>query len=133
MANPANTLSGSILCTDADGNSPINRSIGNPVYNPSADVVGDFRTNQQLANGDNIIGLSVAAVYNLYIRNLDSANTITVKIKINGGAQQTVAVLQPGAVCVPIWSKTAVAASSITELVLNASGAGTAVEYFIGG
>lgn len=132
MPNPANTISGSILATDLDGNAPVNRSIGNPTYNPSADVVGNFTTNQQLANGDNTIGLPVAAVYNLYIRNLDNATTITVKIKINAGAQQTVAVLQPGAIFV-YWSKTAVAASSITEIILNASGAGTAAEYFIGG
>lgn len=133
MANATNTLQATIISTDQNGNIPINRGMGNPQL---AGNVGEFTLNQNLANGDNVITLPAANIFQLYVKN-NAANgsglKIVVKYSVNGGAQQIGPAIEPGGVQVPVWNTINTDnAGSLTALTLNASAANIPVEYFIG-
>jgi hypothetical protein len=135
-ANATNTLQATIISADANGAISINRGFGNPAL---AGNVGDLTINQQLANGANVMSLpitgGVTGLQNVYIKNNagPGGGTITVAVNINGAGLVTIALLQPGGICVPIWNIVAVAASQITAITLTASVANIPVEYFFGG
>jgi len=136
MANATNTLQATIISADANGVISITRGLGNPAL---AGNVGIEAINQQLANGANVMALPIAGLItglqNVYIRNnaAPGGGTVTVAVNINGAGLNTIAVLQPGGVCIPVWNIVAVAASQITAITLTASVANIPVEYFFGG
>lgn len=135
MATATNTLQATITSTDANGNTSINRGLGNPSL---AGTVGNLLINQTLANGANIISLpdtgTVTGIQNLYVKNnaAPGGGVVQITISINAAPVVVVALLQPGGVFL-MWNVVVVAASQITELILTASVANVPVEYFVGG
>lgn len=135
MATATNTLQATITSTDANGNTSINRGLGNPSL---AGTVGNLLINQTLANGANVISLpdtgTVTGIQNLYIKNnaAPGGGTVQITISINAAPAVVVALLQPGGVFL-MWNVVVVAASQITALTLTASVANVPVEYFVGG
>lgn len=130
MANKiTNTLVANITATeDSTQNVIINRSTGNPAIDSSAAVISEY----QLLAGATVIGLPNTLAYQVYIKNLDTAKTITVNWTPNGGAAANVIVLQPGDQII-FWTTTGVTGSGITTLTLTPSAAGALVEVFLGG
>lgn len=135
-ANATNTLQATIISADANGAISINRGLGNPAL---AGDVGDLTVNQILSNGANVMTLpisgTVTGMHNVYIKNnaAGGGGTITVALNINGAGLVTMAILQPGGVCIPVWNVTKVAASQVTAITLTCSVANIPVEYFFGG
>lgn len=135
MATATNTLQATITSTDANGNTSINRGLGNPSL---AGTVGNLLINQTLANGANVISLpdtgTVTGIQNLYVKNnaAPGGGTVQISISINAAPAVVVALLQPGGIHVQ-WNVVVVAASQITALTLTASVANVPVEYFVGG
>lgn len=131
MATSTNTLQATITATDANGNTSINRGLGNPSL---AGVVGDLTINQLLANGANVMALPSANIFNIYVKNLAApgGGTITPVLTPSGGAAQTLAPIQPGGVLI-IWNViNSVAGAGYTSIGLTASVANVPVEYFFG-
>lgn len=131
MANPINTLQATITHTDANGNVPVNRGLGNPAYSVDANVRGEMMVNKLLAAGDTTIELIAATIYQLMVKNsagVGSGKVVTVKCNYGAGLVTDVA-LQPGGVFV-IWQITNT--GGITALTLNASAADTPVDVFMG-
>ena len=132
MANATNTLQATIISADANGTISITRGFGNPQL---AGNFADMTINQLLASGDNALTLPGSPVQNIYIKNNaanGSGQTITPKITPNGGAQQTLAKIEPGGVFV--WWNTinTDANGGYTAVTLNSSAANVPVEYFLG-
>lgn len=131
-ANATNTLQLTLTSADQNGVISITRGAGNPSL---AGAVGDLTINQLLANGDNTIALPSAVVFNLYIKNNaanGSGQKIVIKATPSGGAQQTLAALEPGGVF--CWWNTINTDNpgGYSNLVLNANAANVPVEYFLG-
>lgn len=126
-----NTLT-AIVTTQEDitGSVPINRGTGNPAFDCN---VGAFTTYQQLAAGNTDLQLPKATVYQVYIKNLDSTNTVTVQWTISGGAQLSVCNLTPGDQII-MWCNPAIgsAGAGVSAIRLIAQGGTALVEYFIG-
>lgn len=133
MANVTNTLIANITTAeDSTQNVPINRSTGNPQFDVN---FGEFTTYQKLIiNGANPITLPGTPVYQVYVRNLDPTNDITVQWTPQSGALVTVCTLKPGDQII-LWQKNSGAGSSgITALSFSVTtAAGVLVEYFLGG
>src|SRR5262249_53050720 len=132
MATSTNTLQATITATDANGNTSINRGLGNPSL---AGVVGDLTINQVLANGDNAMTLPAAVIFNLYVKNLAAAGSgqkIVPKVTPSGGAQQTLAALEPGGVL--LWWNVISTDNpgGYSAVTLNGSASSIPVEYFFG-
>jgi hypothetical protein len=136
-ANATNTLQATITSTDANGNTSINRGLGNPSFPGN---VGDMTINEQLNNGANVIPLpiggTITGIQNIYVKNnaAPGGGTVQVSININGVGLVVVDLLQPGGVYIS-WNVPTppVAASQKTGLTLTASVANIPVEYFLGG
>jgi hypothetical protein len=127
-----NTVQLNITSTDINGNTSWNRGAGNPTLNG---VFGDGVINQNFAIGAN--GISVPAnVYNFYAKNNaapGSGITVTVIININAGANQTMAVLQPGGLVLMWQVVNGIVASTITGVNFTVAGGVAPIEYFLGG
>src|SRR5690242_6059762 len=101
MANATNTLQATIISADQNGAISINRSLGNPAL---AGNVGQLSINVLLNIGDNPITIPATPVQNIYVKNnaaTGSGMKVIVKVTPQGGAQQTLATLEPGGVF--IW------------------------------
>lgn len=130
--NATNTASVVITMADANGVISITRSAGNPQLGGN---YGDLTVNVQLANGANIIALPASPVQNIYVKNNaanGSGQTVTVLLTPQGGAQATLAQLQPGSIF--LWWNTinTVPAGGYSAMTLTASAANIPVEYFLG-
>lgn len=129
MANPANTLQATITYTDSSGNVPINKGIGSPVYNPTATVLGDLTTNQQIT-GATALNIPGGTAYNVYIKNLAAPGGATLTVQINFGAGLvTLMALQPGSVFL-LWQVTN--AGGVTGITVTPSAGTIGIEYFLG-
>jgi hypothetical protein len=134
-ANATNTLQANITSTDPNGNTSINRGLGNPSL---AGSVGEATLYQQLNNGANALALPstglITGLQNFYVKNnaAPGGGTVQVSINVNGAGLVIAALLQPGGVYIT-WNVVVVAASQITGITLTASVANIPVEYFFGG
>lgn len=132
MSNATNTLQATITSTDPNGNTSINRGLGNPSL---AGAVCEAALYQLLPAADQAITLPASPIYNIYVKNNAAAGsgiTIIVKLTPNGGAQQVLAKLEPGGVFL-WWNVINTDANGgYTALTLTASGANTPVEYILG-
>ncbi len=77
------------------------------------------------------LALPISPVTFAYIKNTHATQTLTVAWVPNGGASNTVVVLQPGSFIA--FGEAVQALSGVTAITLTGSGAGTTVEYVIGG
>jgi hypothetical protein len=131
-ANATNTLQATIISADANGAISINRGLGNPAL---AGNVGQLTVNEQLSLGANVITMALgSSIFNLYVKNNAAAGggTVSVALNLNGAGLQTVALLQPGGVCI-IWNTVNnVGGSGYTGMTLTASVGTLPVEYFLG-
>lgn len=107
--------------------SPITKTVPTISFNG---VAGQFTEYMQLASGANAITLPVSPCQFVYIKNLHASNTIAVSWTPTGGVTAIVNTLQPGGF---ILLTQPAAGSGITVLSLNASGASTPCEMFLGG
>lgn len=131
-ANATNTLQATIISADANGTISINRSMGNPAL---AGNVGQITINEQLSVGANPITMALGSgIFNLYVKNnaAPGGGTVAVGLNLNGAGLQTVALLQPGGVCL-MWNiVNNIAGSGYTGMTLTASVGSLPVEYFLG-
>lgn len=130
--NVTNTLVANISTQeDTTSNVPINRSTGNPSFDCGN---GDFNTYKTLLAGANSIPIPNGSTRatQVYIRNLDSANSITVAWAGNLTASATVIILNPGDQII-LWCDPTKTNPGITSLNLTPSAAPCLCEYFIGG
>lgn len=77
------------------------------------------------------VTLPISPVTFVYLKNTHATQTLTVAWTPNGGSSNTVVVLQPGSYI--SFGETVQATSGVTTITLTGSGAGTTVEYIIGG
>lgn len=132
LTNANNTAQLTITSTDVNGNTSWNRGAGNPTLNGT---FGEGVISQNFAVGANAVTIPGPS-FNFYVKNNaapGSGITVTVLININGGAQQTYAVLQPGGIAMQWNVVNTVAASGITGLGFTIAGGVAPVEYFVGG
>lgn len=129
-ANSTNLLQATIIATDPNNNTPINRGIGNPSY---SGTVGEFIMYYNLvtAAADVPITLPLSPTLQVYIKNLHATSLLTVKWTPSGGAAATIIVLQPGSI-IMFWEVATAASAGISTLTLNPSLANTPVEMFLG-
>lgn len=121
-----NKITLSLQQLDSSNVPVVNRVIGPISY---AGTVGGL-TVKTLASGANTISLPATAVYQIYVKNLDTAGTVTIIATPQGGASATLAVLGPGAVFA-LWEATSAATYGYTAITLTAS-TGLSVEFFLG-
>lgn len=131
LTNANNTLQATITSTDINGNTSINRGLGNPTLNGNQ---GNLNINFSVAAGTTTLGTGTN-FFNLYMKN-DSAPgsgiTVTPIITPSGGAAQTLAPLQPGGVLI-IWNVVNnVPASGYTTLAVTVAGGTAQIELFTG-
>ena len=131
MPNVTNSLIANIIATnDGDGTVPINRGTGNPSFDST---VASFVDYIALANGPNNIVLPATTCYQLYVKNNDPTNDITIiLVPVTTGTSVTVIKLKPGDQ-IFIWQKPGGAGAGFTALTLTASAPAVLCEYFIGG
>jgi hypothetical protein len=77
------------------------------------------------------VTLPISPATFVYIKCTHATQTLTVAWTPNGGASNTVVVLQPGSYIV--FGEAVQATSGITAISVTGSGAGTTIEYIIGG
>lgn len=125
MPNMTNTALINITATeDTTQNVIVNRTVPNLNFDSNSSTGVMYAS---LANGANAIPLPAATCYQLYVRNNDPANTIIVSTNVG-----IIGTLKPGEVCL-LWQKaTGTPGVGFTSVGMNASGANTLVEYFIG-
>lgn len=123
-----NTLQATIVSTDTNNTTAINRIISTSVFSGTE---GLYCGGQKIPNADTVITLPVSPVKQVYIRNIDAASFLTIKATPNGGAEATIDILSPGSFFIS-WDVTG-AAQGYTSIKLNQSVASTQVEYFLGG
>lgn len=133
MAN--NITNGFILnftgTEDTTQNVPINRGI-----NVSFDsIVGEFTAYHKISGATGIGFPGITIAYQIYVRNLDTVNQVTVTVTPVSGAPIAIAVLNPGGTdFVLLCTKSGGAANAGWSTLQLTPVAGTAlVEYFIGG
>jgi len=130
MPNVTNTLTAFITTEeDTTGNVPINRGTGNPAFDCT---MGDFATYRQLPVGVTTLDLPINPVCQIYIRNLDASNPVTVVWIANGYTGNQVIVLNPGDQIL-VWCDPTKPTPGITSISLTSGGGTCAVEYFLGG
>lgn len=129
-----NTLQATVLATDANGNTSINRGLGNPTL---AGLFSKLVESASIAAGTvNLLGGGDSSpVFNIYIKNNaapGSGITLTPVLTPNGGAAQTLAPLEPGGVFI-WWQQTnSVANGGYTNVSVTAAGGTCAFEYMLG-
>jgi hypothetical protein len=130
MAKITNTLIANVTAQeDSTQNVIINRSTGNPALDSSVAQMMEYFA---LLAGANVIPLPINPCTELYIRNIDSAKTITVNWTPNGGAANNVILLNPNDQII-FWALPGTTTPGITALSMTPSTAGALVEYFLGG
>lgn len=128
--NVTSTLQLTITAVDISGAQPVTRQTTIQYLGKT----GDFTAFQQLAvaGADVVINLPVSPALVVYVKNLDAANTLTVKWTPQGGAAATIHVLAPGG-AIAFINPVTNASGGITTLTLNPAGNNQPVEYYIGG
>lgn len=131
MSNVTNTLT-AIITTQEDttGSVPINRGTGNPAFDCT---VGEFVTYKiLLAAGTFNVQLPQAVTCQVYIKNLDTANSIQINWTPNNGAPAAVIALNPGEQLI-LWADPSKATPGITALSFVTAAPNVLCEYFLGG
>lgn len=129
--NLTNSLIAQILSTDdSTANVPINFGTGNPAFDSTS---ADFTRYFVLTAPNVDIGLTKNPATCVYIKNIDVAKTITVIWTPNGGASNSVILLNPGDQIILWCSPIGATTPGITDLKLNASAFPCLCEFFIGG
>lgn len=130
MPNVTNTLTAVITTQeDTTGSVPINRGTGNPALDVT---VGEFVTYKLLATGSTDLQLPISPICQVYIKNLDTANTVNVTWTVNGGTAQAAARLNPSDQLV-LWCDPTKPNPGVTDIALGVSASSCLVEYFLGG
>lgn len=127
--NVTNTLAAVITSTeDTTGNVPINRGTGNPAFDS---VSGDFRTYLSIT-GALVLTPNPNPARQVYIRNLDATNDLTIAWVPSGGVNNTVILLKPGEQ-IMFWGDPSKAGGGVTQITITPSATPCLLEYFIGG
>lgn len=98
----------------------------------AAATVGELISGNLIDTNQTTITLPILQVRQLWVRNTDDAETLTVVWTPYGGAQATIAVLGPNDQ-LTLWHTTTGATKGVSSLKLTASGANTTFEVFVGG
>jgi hypothetical protein len=130
MGNVKSTLTATITAVDVNSKQPITRDIGSPQLDSA---FGQFSTYDTLVTAAVEVTISIPepAAYCVYVKNLDAANTLSVKWTTQGGVEVVVTVLRPGGVLI-LWNPSTGATAGITSLKLTPAGNNQPVEYYLG-
>lgn len=133
MATSTNSLS--FVLTQYDGTgvnllgstSGNGRSVGPLTLGGTA---GQYTQSLNIGVGVTTLSLPVSPIVNIYLKNLHATQTVTITATPNGGSSAVLGTLGPGEVF--LWWGLA-QARGYTAMSLQASGANTPVEMFLGG
>lgn len=131
MPNVTNTLVANITTQeDLTGNVPVNRGTGNPALDCS---VGEFVTYKLLPVGTTVLQLPISPCCQVYIKNLDASNPITIIWLPNGSViGVSVIALNPGDQLI-LWCDPTKPAPGVTSISIGPTGGTALIEYFLGG
>jgi hypothetical protein len=127
--NTTNALSFNIVATDdITNNVPVNFSLGQGYDSTSASLIR-YRA---LIAGSNSLTVFTFPVSQVYVRNIDSALSVTLTWTPNGGSATAIILLNPGDFII-LWTNPAGATTpGISTLSATPSAAGCLIEYFVG-
>ena len=124
-----NILTTTIQELDANGQTLARRVAST---SDTAATVGEFISGNLTTTAESTITLPVAQVRQIWVRNTDAAETLTVKWTPTTGSEATVAVLGPNDQ-VGLWHTTTGATKGASTLKLTGGAANTTYEVFVGG
>ena len=125
-----NTISTTIQELDANGQ-VLARRVASTSDN--AATVGEFRAGNLIDTSETSISVPVAQVRQLWVRNTDSAATITVKWTPNGGTETTTGIVLGPNDQIMLWHTTTGSTKGISSVKLTASEANATYEIYLGG
>lgn len=127
MASSTNNLTAVIIRQDSSGVNIENRSIGQISFAGSA---GEFDIRQAPDTSQHSLDLPTTQVNQFYFKNTHASALITLAGTVNGGASQTLAILEPGGVFM-VWQ--AITGKGYTALAYTSDTSGATFEMFLGG
>lgn len=127
MSASTNNLTLVINQQDASGVNIVNRTVGAISY---AGAAGELEVRQAPDTAQHTLDLPTTQINQVYIKNTHATGILTLVGTVNGGASQTLAVLEPGGVFI-VWQ--AVTGKGYTDLKYTADTTGTTFEMFLGG
>ena len=125
-----NIISTAIQQLDANGQVLARRAASTQ---DSAGTVGQFRAGNLIDTSETSISLPVAQVRQLWVRNTDSAATITVKWTPNGGSETTTGIVLGPNDQIMLWHTTTGSTKGVSSVKLTASEANATFEIYTGG
>lgn len=130
ITDVTNTLIANISSTEqVTSNVDINRSTGSPAFNSSVAQFVTYASIPALATG---IPLPIAKTVQVYIRNIDPTNSVTVTWTPTPGVTASIITLYPGDQII-LWQNTTGVSAGISALSVLASANFCLIEYFLGG